>query len=150
VGYCRTRTFSGNRILVLPWGSRCNHGIHFLGIKQQVYVQVYDVTSKDTLHNISDWLAEIQRHASENIQMLVVKISTRKFLLYFFSLILQVGNKSDLLSKDKMDTAEINSILRGQEFKFKAVSKQRIDHCFSLCSKHSERINFCVYEFLKE
>jgi len=44
-------------------------------------ILVYDVTSKESFDHVSEWLAEVDRHASENIQRLLV------------------GNKADLVDQ---------------------------------------------------
>lgn len=53
---------------------------------------VYDVTDQDSFNNVKQWLNEIDRYASENVNKLLV------------------GNKSDLTSKRVVDyqTAKVS------------------------------------------
>jgi Ras-related protein Rab-1A len=48
-------------------------------------IVVYDVTDQDTFNNVKQWLAEIDRYASEGVNKLLV------------------GNKSDLTNKKVVD-----------------------------------------------
>ena len=56
-------------------------------------IVVYDVTDDDSFNNVKQWLNEIDRYASENVNKLLV------------------GNKSDLIQKKKVDfeTATVNA-----------------------------------------
>ena len=51
---------------------------------------VYDVTNKKTFDNITNWLRNIEEHAAEGVEQLLVGNKVWKF--YFFLLIIRVNN----------------------------------------------------------
>ena len=55
-------------------------------------IVVYDVTEMETFNNVKQWLHEIDRYASEGVNKLLV------------------GNKSDLVTKKQVDTAQAKDL----------------------------------------
>jgi hypothetical protein len=103
VGYCWARTIQDNHEQLLPWsswnycksnslfGSLSETSLTILIIYNTISVNVglqivYDVTDQESFNNVKQWLNEIDRYASDNVNKLLV------------------GNKSDLTANKVVAT----------------------------------------------
>lgn len=68
---------------------------------------VYDVTDRDSFNNVKQWLSEIDRYASENVNKLLV------------------GNKSDLTEKKAVsyEEAKVEQFFAHNVFHFLNIGK---------------------------
>jgi hypothetical protein len=115
VGYCWARTIQDNNEQLLPWSSwnycKLNSLIGCLSetpltiliiyntISVNVGLQiVYDVTDQESFNNVKQWLNEIDRYASDNVNKLLV------------------GNKSDLTANKVVATETAKVTFQSPKF----------------------------------
>ncbi|KAG4303069.1 hypothetical protein PCANB_000665 [Pneumocystis canis] len=82
---------------------------------------VYDVTDQDTFNNVKQWLQEIDRHASETVNKLLI------------------GNKSDMSDKRTVDYFCVKEFADGLGIPFletSAKSSSNVEEAFLLMSKN--------------
>lgn len=78
-------------------------------------IVVYDVTEAESFANVKTWLSEIDRYASDNVNKLLV------------------GNKSDLVERKVVDTAQAESFAKSLNISFletSARTRENVEQAF--------------------
>ncbi len=125
VGYCWTRTFQDDYKQLLPgsswnncklatWSNRyflqsIGHLVPFIKLIHPILCMqiVYDVTDQESFNNVKQWLNEIDRYASDNVNKLLV------------------GNKSDLTA-NKVVSSETAKVSSPESFDWMCIGFDRL------------------------